>query len=157
MRYTKTRSSQYLLLTDAGHHSSEVRFLKANEPTGAWRLIAPHVDNVKYASISAATSSTSARRLRRKQLRVVTAPIANPGKENWKEFVASQPDVPLEDINLFRTSTWCRSGLQVRFFAWCSSGTGRRRRSIPGASIFATSGPNAEFKTGKIRYGSHHW
>jgi oligopeptidase B len=31
----------------------------------------------------------------------VTAPIATPGKEHWKELVAARPDVPLEGVSVF--------------------------------------------------------
>ncbi len=98
---SKTRSGEYLLLTDASHISSEVRFLRADQPVGDWHLIAPQVDNVEYYvdqrgdQFYIRTNDTS------QTFRVVTAPIASPGKENWKEFVASQADVPLENIDVF--------------------------------------------------------
>ena len=88
-------------MTDASHISSEARFLRADQPVGDWKLIAPQVDNVEYYvdqrgdQFYIRTNDTS------QTFRVVTAPIATPGKEHWKEFVASQADVPLENIDVF--------------------------------------------------------
>ena len=150
----KTRSGQYLLLTDASHISSEVRFLRADEPTGVWKLIAPHVDNVEYYvdqrgdQFYIRTNDTS------QTFRVVTAPIANPGKENWKEFVASQPDVPLENIDLFQdfyVLTQRVVGLPV--FRVVEFGDGSAKTiAFPEPAYFATPAANAEFKTDKFRY-----
>ncbi len=151
---SKTRSSEYLLLTDASHISSEVRFLPADQPTGAWKLIAPHVDNVEYYvdqrgdQFYIRTNDTS------QTFRVVTAPIANPGKENWKELVASQKDVPLEDINLFQdfyVLTQKVVGLPV--FRVVQFGDGSAKSiQFPEPAYFATPAANAEFKTDKFRY-----
>ncbi len=99
---SRTRSKQYLLLTAASHISSDVRFLPADQPDGRWKMIAPHVDNVEYYvdhrgdTFYIRTNDTS------QTFRLVTAPVANPGKENWKELVASRPDVPLEDFDVFQ-------------------------------------------------------
>jgi len=41
----RTRSGAFLLLTIASHTASEVRFLRADQPTGEFRLVAPREDN----------------------------------------------------------------------------------------------------------------
>src|SRR3974390_3092485 len=150
----KTRSNEYLLLTNSSHISSEVRFLRADSPTGEWRLIAPHVDNVEYYvdhrgdQFYIRTNDTS------QTFRVVTAPIANPGKANWKEFVASQPDVPLEQIDLFEdfyVLTQQVMGLPV--FKVVQFGDGSAKTiQFPEPAYFAMPAGNAEFKIDKFRY-----
>jgi len=64
----RTRSDEYLLLTDASHISSEVRYLRADQPEGEFRLIAPHVDNVEYYVDHRGDSSTSEPTTRRRRL-----------------------------------------------------------------------------------------
>ncbi len=150
----KTRSKQYLLLTDASHVSSEVRFLPADHPRGDWKLIAPHADNVEYYvdqrgdNFYIRTNDTS------QTFRVVTAPIANPGKEHWKEFVASQADVPLEHIELFRdfyVLTQRIAGLPV--FRVVNFGDGSSKTiKFPEPAYAASSAANMEFKTSNFRY-----
>ena len=44
----RTRSSAFLLLTVASHTASEVRYLRADQPTEEFRLIAPREDNHEY-------------------------------------------------------------------------------------------------------------
>src|SRR6267154_5747747 len=44
----RTRSGAFLLLTIASHTASEVRYLRADQPTGEFRLVAPREDNHEY-------------------------------------------------------------------------------------------------------------
>jgi oligopeptidase B len=150
----RTRSRKYLLLTDFSQISTEVKFLPADQPTGEWRLIAPHVDNVEYYvdhrgdQFYIRTNDTS------QTFRVVTAPVANPGKENWKEFVASRPDVPLDDIDVFQNFYVLServTGLQVFQVVQFSNGSSKAIQ-FPEPAYFATPGGNAEFATSKFRY-----
>jgi oligopeptidase B len=150
----KSRSGQFLLVTDASHISSEVRYLPADQPIGEWKVIAPRADNVEYYvdhrgdQFYIRTNDTS------QTFRVVTAPVADPGKANWKEFIASQPDVPLQQIDLFQdfyVVTQRVQGLpvfRVVQFADASSKT----IQFPEPAYFATPAANAEFKTDKFRY-----
>src|SRR5215469_1993912 len=150
----RTRSKQYLLLTDGSHISTEVKFLPADQPTGQWKLIAPHVDNVEYYvdhrgdQFYIRTNDTS------QTFRAVTTPVASPGKENWKEFVTSRPDVPLEDIDVFQNFYVLSerlAGLQVFRVIQFSDGSSKGIQ-FPEPAYFATSGANAEFATTRFRY-----
>src|SRR5271166_1456717 len=99
---SRTLSKAYLLLTSSSHISSEVRFLPSGQPTGEWKVIAPRVDNVEYYvdhrgdTFYIRTNDTA------QTFRLVTAPVASPGRANWHELVASRPDVPLEDFDVFQ-------------------------------------------------------
>src|SRR5467141_142654 len=44
----RTRSGAFLLLTMASHTASEVRYLRADQPAGEFRLITPREDNHEY-------------------------------------------------------------------------------------------------------------
>src|SRR5260370_3750270 len=44
----RTRSGAFLLLTIVSHTASEVRYLRADQPTGEFRLIAPREDDHEY-------------------------------------------------------------------------------------------------------------
>ena len=151
---SRTRSKKYLLLTDASHISSEVRFLDAAQPAGGWKLIAPHVDNLEYYvdhrgdHFYIRTNDTS------QTFRVVTAPLESPGKEHWREFVPSQPDVPLEQVDLFAdfyVLTQRVAGLPVFRVVQFSDGSSKTIQ-FPEPAYFATSAANMEFKTDMFRY-----
>ena len=150
----KSLSKRFLLLASASHISSEVRYLPADQPNGEWKLIAPRADNVEYYvdhrgdAFYIRTNDTS------QTFRIVTAPVSSPGKANWKELVASQPDVPLDDINVFRNFyvlTERVAGLPVFRVVQFSDGSSNSVQ-FPEPAYFATSGSNAEFDARFFRY-----
>ena len=53
-------------------------------------------------STTTATGSTSAPTTRGRNFRLVHAPVADPGRERWKEVVPHRPDVMLEGVELFQ-------------------------------------------------------
>jgi oligopeptidase B len=151
---SKTLSKKYLLLAAASHISSDVRFLPSDQPAAEWKLIAPRVDNVEYYvdhrndTFYIRTNDTS------QTFRVVTAPVASPGKDNWKELVASQPDVPLDDVNVFQNFYVLSekvAGLPVFHIVQFSDGSSKAIQ-FPEPAYFATVGSNAEFDTPAFRY-----
>ncbi len=151
---TRTRSKRYLLLTVSSHISSDVRFLAADKPDGEWMLIAPRADNVEYYvdhrgdTFYIRTNDTS------QTFRLVTAPVASPGKENWKELVASRPDIPLDDVDVFQNFyalTERVAGLPVFRLVQFKDGSSVSIQ-FPEPAYFATSVNNAEFDTANFRY-----
>src|SRR5450631_3124085 len=151
---SRTRSKKYLLLTAGSHISSDVRFLPADQPDGKWTLIAPHVDNVEYYVDHRAdtfyirTNDTS------QTFRLVTAPVASPGKENWKELVAARPDVPLKDFDVFQNFyvlSERMAGLPVFRVIQFNDGSSASIK-FPEPTYFATPANNVEFNTEAFRY-----
>jgi len=151
---SRARSKQYLLLTAGSHISSDVSFLPADKPDGHWTLIAPRVDNIEYYvdhrgdTFYIRTNDTS------QTFRLVTAPVVSPGKANWKELVASRPDVPLEDFDIFQnfyTLTERVAGLPV-FRVIQFSDRSAASIQFPEPTYFATAANNAEFNTADFRY-----
>jgi len=151
---SRTLSRRYLLLLAGSHISTDVRFLPADQPDGQWKLIAPRIDNVEYYvdhrgdTFYIRTNDTS------QTFRLVTAPVANPGKENWKELVASRPDVPLEDVDVFQNFyalTERVAGLPVFRVVQFSDGSSASIQ-FPEPAYFATSANNAEFNATNFRY-----
>ncbi len=151
---SRTRSKQYLLLNSSSHISSEVSFLQADKPEGQWTLIAPRRDNIEYSvdhrgdTFYIRTNDTS------QTFRLVTAPVASPGKANWKELVPSQEDVPLEDFDVFQnfyTLTERVAGLPVFRVVQFSDGS-KASIQFPEPTYLATAANNAEFNTADFRY-----
>ncbi len=112
----RTRDSQYLMIEAGSHTTNEYRFLSTVEPTGEFRLIAPRVDDQEYypshrdGVFFIRTNDVG------KNFRVVTAPVASPGRENWTELIALDPLHPLEDLDLFQSfavATRLKLGLPV--------------------------------------------
>ncbi len=97
----KTRDGKYLLMESASHTTSEQQFISADDPGGAWTLIATRRDEHEYY----ADHRNGLFYIRTNDLgrnfRLVTAPVEPAATENWTEIIAHRPDVMLEDVDLF--------------------------------------------------------
>ena len=155
----KTRDGKYLILESASHTTSEERFLSADEPEGEWRLIAPREDNIEYYAdhrnglFYIRTNDTG------RNFRLVTAPVAAAGRENWKEFIAYRADVMLEDVDLFNSFYVVAERseglpkLRVSWFAGEGSETGESSEiAFPEPVYSAHPHTNREFVTTRYRY-----
>lgn len=107
----RTRSGGYLLLTSASHTTSEVRFLRADDPFGQFRLIAQREDNHEYYTdhhpgplpafseeIFLVRTNSSGR-----TFRLVAAPVRNAGREFWQEIVPNRQEVMLGGVAAFKS------------------------------------------------------
>ncbi|HVO51541.1 MAG TPA: S9 family peptidase [Thermoanaerobaculia bacterium] len=98
----RTRSGAWLVLECSSHTTSEARVLRADAPEGAWTLVAPREQDHEYdvdhrGDLFYIRTNSGGR-----NFRLVTAPVASPGRENWKEIVPHRPDVMLSGIDLFK-------------------------------------------------------
>ncbi len=98
----RTRDRKYLLVETGSHTTTECRFLLADTPDAPLQLIAPRIDDQQYypdhrnGLFYLRVNDTT------RNFRLVTAPIASPGREHWQEAYIGAPDVPLEDFDLFQ-------------------------------------------------------
>jgi len=107
----RTRSGAFLLLTIASHTASEVRYLRADQPAGEFRLIAPREDNHEYYLDHhpglASNSKDGVFYIRTnsggRTFRLVTAPVSDPRREFWREIIPNRPDVMLASVEVFQT------------------------------------------------------
>jgi len=97
----RTRDGKYLVMESASHITSEARVLRADDPAGGFAVIAPREDEHEY-SIDHRNGLWFIRTNDRgRNFRLVTAPVAMPGRENWTELVPHRDAVMLEDVDLF--------------------------------------------------------
>jgi oligopeptidase B len=113
----RTRSGAFLLLNIASHTASEVRFLRADQPAGELRLIAPREDNHEYyadhhphpftAEYPALGASSGVFYIRTnsggRTFRLVTAPVTDAGREFWREIIPNRPEVMLAGAEVFQS------------------------------------------------------
>ena len=97
----RTRDGKYIIVESASHTTSEARVLRADEPAGNFSLIAPREDEHEY-SIDHRNGLWFIRTNDRgRNFRLVTAPVATPGREHWTERIAHRDAVMLENVDLF--------------------------------------------------------
>jgi oligopeptidase B len=156
----RTRDNKYIVLESASHTASEEQFLPADDPTGRWIMIEPRSENIEYYSDHRdglwyiRVNDTS------RTFRVVTVPVATPGRAHWSELIAHREDVMLEDLELFQSFAILveRSNglphLRVMYFDERGAFAGPTPQiAFPEPTYSAHPHVNREFVTDKFRYG----
>ncbi|HMD44185.1 MAG TPA: S9 family peptidase [Candidatus Acidoferrum sp.] len=107
----RTRSGAYLLLVANSHTTSEVRFLRADQPYGDFHVVAVREDEHEYSVDHHPGSSADPAggvffvrtNSNGRTFRLMTAPTADPARARWHEVVPNRPGVMLSAIACFRT------------------------------------------------------
>jgi len=102
MEANKSRSQKYIFLISGSHTTSEARFIPAADPTAEWKVIEPRKQGVEYYPDHNGDSFYIRVNDTGRNFRLVRAPVTDPGSANWHEVVAHNPDIMLDDIDLFR-------------------------------------------------------
>ena len=88
----KTQSGGTILIDIHDHETSEVRMIPSDEPLAEPKLIAPRETGIEYSvddhgdTLYILTNADDA-----EDFKIVTAPKADPGRENWQDLVAHKP------------------------------------------------------------------
>ena len=98
----KTRDERWLIMTVQAIETCEAYLLSADEPAGDFTLIQPRESGLRYYVdqrdgllyiITNADGATN--------YKVVTAPVATPGREHWSALLPHRPAVKVDNIDLF--------------------------------------------------------
>ena len=151
----RSASRAYLLLASESHTAGEWRTLPAGQPTGEWKLVAPreaeHEYDVDHRGdlFYIRTNSGGCR-----NFRLVTAPVSNPGRQNWKELIPCRENVMISGFELFSdhmTVMEREDGLQqIRITDFGSGQSHRVAFPEPVYSVYPSN--NNEFETSTFRY-----
>ncbi|MEP6471737.1 MAG: S9 family peptidase [Acidobacteriota bacterium] len=154
LEVSRSRSRAYVFVDASSHTSSEIRFVPANEPGSALRLLAPREKDREYevehrlGAFFLRINDTG------RNFRVVLASAEDPRRENWKEIVAHREDVMIEGIEVFAGHLVLlerQDGL--RHFRVLSFGTGESHRiELPEPVYAAFAAENLEFDTNVFRF-----
>jgi oligopeptidase B len=98
----KSRSRKYIFLGTASHTTSEFRYLDAADPAGPWKLIAPRQQDVEYYPDHLGDRFYIRANDQGRTFRLVTTPVSDPAKKNWKEIVPARADVMLSGFEPFQ-------------------------------------------------------
>ncbi len=92
LHLSETQSGAFVMINVSDHESSEVYLLDAEDPGATPRLVAPRTDRHEYTvehygdQLYILTNSAGA-----EDFRICTAPLADPGQENWRELIPHRP------------------------------------------------------------------
>ncbi len=154
----KTRDGQFLMVEAGSHTSNEYRFVPADTPEAEFRLLAPRVDDQEYYPEHRAGVFYIRTNDIGKNFRIITAPVATPGRESWTELLPLDPEAPLEDVDIFQAflvTTHRRLGLPVLQVVQFAKGNRLGKAapiSFPEPTYSAGGHVNREFDTLVYRY-----
>jgi oligopeptidase B len=98
----KTRSQVYIFLASASHTTSEIRYIAADQPMAEFKVMEPRKQGVEYYPDHNGDSFYIRVNDTGRNFRLVKAPVGDPGSANWKEVVAQDPAVMIEDMDFFK-------------------------------------------------------
>ncbi len=104
----RSRSRAYILLDASSHTADEWRFLPSGNPESEWKVVEPRAKEHEYQVdhrgdlfYIRTNSPSQGGGGSCRNFRVVTAPVADPARENWKEIVPCREDVMVAGLDLF--------------------------------------------------------
>ena len=154
----KTRDGKYLMIECGSHTTNEYHLLSSETPEAGFSRIAARIDDQEYypehrdGVLYIRTNDAG------RNFRLVTAPVATPGRESWKELLPLDPQKPLEDIDLFQdflVTSRRELGLPVLdVFPFTETSNLRKpnRIAFPEPTYSAHPDINREFSTTRFRY-----
>ncbi|MBI2206501.1 MAG: S9 family peptidase [Candidatus Rokubacteria bacterium] len=98
----RSRSRAYLFAGSRSFTSAEARYLAADTPDGAWRLVHPREKDHEYdidhgGPLFYIRTNGGGRR----NFRLVAAPVDTPSASQWIELLPHRDDVMLDDVDVF--------------------------------------------------------
>jgi oligopeptidase B len=150
----RSRDKHYLFATLASSTTTEVRYLRSDQPDDAPHVVLPREDQHQY-SVEHRSGRFFIRTNRNaRNFRLVAAPVAEPQPANWEEVVPHRPDVFLEDVQVFAGHCVVgerENGLQKRRVIDLNTGQAHHLEfPEPVYAVFADINP--EFQTTAFRY-----
>ncbi|HSN82962.1 MAG TPA: S9 family peptidase [Polyangiales bacterium] len=97
----RSRSGEYLFRGAFSHTTSEVAFLPADRPEGAWRIVAERRPDHEYDVDHRGDELWIRTNDRGRNFRVVRAPLDDPGPSSWQEVVPHRDTVMIEHLDVF--------------------------------------------------------
>jgi oligopeptidase B len=99
----QTQSARFILIDTHDHETAEVHLLDAADPTGSPRLVAPRQTGVEYEiehnsdTLYILTNADGA-----EDFKIVTTPVAAPGRENWTDLVPHRPGTLILGLTVYK-------------------------------------------------------
>jgi oligopeptidase B len=100
---SKAKGGQYIFINSSSTNANESRYLDANNASAAPMLIQKRTEDLEYTpayfegNVFHIYTNKNA-----KNFKYVTAPIANPGVDNWQDVIPSNNKAYLEDVEILK-------------------------------------------------------
>jgi len=97
----QSKSRKFILLSCDEERSSELRYLASNDPTGEFKVMEPRRRGVRYDVDHVGRTFIIQTNLQAPDYRLMSAPEASPGAQNWVELIPQSPGHHLGHFEAF--------------------------------------------------------
>jgi oligopeptidase B len=150
----RTRDRKMILIFSGSKTSTEFHYIPADKPQEAPKVILPREPEHEYSVDHRGDLFYIRTNQGAKNFRLVTAPVSDTSKKNWKEIVPHRPAVKIDDIDLFANHlvlSELEGGLQqIRVIDLKTNKSHRIEFPEPVYTAFVQT--NREFNTNKLRF-----
>ncbi len=150
----KTKSDAYLMIGSSQTVSTEIRFLDANTPNGAWTIIQPRERNLEYSVDHFGDAFYIRTNKDATNFKLVKTPVNKTTKEHWVDVIPHRKDAYFQGFELFKNHLVINernNGLRtIRVKTW--DGKDDHYIKFDDAAYTAYSTTNLDFDTDKLRY-----
>lgn len=151
----RSRSRDYLFITSQGTLSSEVLYMRTDDPAGKFRVFQPRMKEVLYSVDHHSDHFYIVTNKEAKNFRLMQSPLGKTTSDNWQEVIPHRSDVLLEGIDVFSdylVVTERKEGLLQLRVRELKNGK-EHYLDFGEPAYTAYVGNNPEFKTTQLRYG----
>jgi oligopeptidase B len=117
-----SKSRKFILFNIEGQHTSEVRYLHVDQPTGALKVIEPRRRGVIYEVDHTGDTFFIRTNFDAPDFRLMSAPEATPSAAQWTEVIAQEPGHFLSHFEAFDTFVAVdiedEEGMKIRAFSF---------------------------------------
>ncbi|SIN70523.1 S9 family peptidase [Algoriphagus halophilus] len=150
-----TKSEEYIFIHSESTISSEIRFIKSDQPNGDFQLLQPRVPHLEYAADHYDDYFWIRTNDQAQNFKVVKAPISSPSIEHWEDVIPHREHVLLEDFELFShylvTQERSNGLVQILIKPW--DGSPGHQLEFDDETYTAWISTNPEFNTETLRFG----
>lgn len=98
----RSRDKKMMFIGSHAKTMNEYRFLKAADPTGEFKVIAPRREGHEYTADFDNGEFYFVTNKNAENFKVMRAPLSDPNESNWKDFIPYDPDIKIEGISFFK-------------------------------------------------------
>ncbi len=151
----KSKNDQFVFISTSATTSSEVWYLDANDPIGAFKVIQPRMKDVLYDVTALEDKFLIVTNKDALNFKVMETPINKTSVENWKDFLPHRSDVLVEGIDEFKNYLVIeerKDGLnQLAIIDRKTGKTQYLKFDEPAYTLYASGNP--EYNTDNFRFG----
>jgi oligopeptidase B len=151
----RSRDRKMLFIGSYAKTMREYRYLPADNPLGAWKVLTPRREGHEYSADFYNGDFYITTNKDAENFKVVRAPLSDPGEKNWTDFIAHNPAIKIDGIEFFKdyaVVSELENGLEYLKVLDLKTKRAPARIATPESVYTLNISTNPEFETPTVRY-----